>query len=259
MTGYPVNRVKDLRKAASLFAVICLTAMIAQCGPADEKGLFVLEPLPYAEKALQPHISAETISFHYGKHHAGYVKRANSLVTGSVFEGNSFEEIIKLTSGKKGHVAIFNNVAQAWNHAFFWKCMKPRGGGSPKGKLAKKIKDSFGSLEAFKEEFLSTANSQFGSGWTWLVLDGDKLKVVKTSNADTLTIWTTRIGRQILLRRSSITSLTGISLHPSWSSRSYQSESISENYYRLIKADRGTLASSTRLRGARIGAVHMLP
>jgi len=185
MTGYPVNRVKDLRKEASLFAVICLTAMIAQCGPADEKGLFVLEPLPYAEKALQPHISAETISFHYGKHHAGYVKRANSLVTGSVFEGNSFEEIIKLTSGKKGHVAIFNNVAQAWNHAFFWKCMKPRGGGSPKGKLAKKIKDSFGSLEAFKEEFLSTANSQFGSGWTWLVLDGDKLKVVKTSNADT--------------------------------------------------------------------------
>ncbi|MES0349288.1 MAG: superoxide dismutase [Desulfobacteria bacterium] len=185
MTGYLVNRVKDLRKGASLFAVICLAAMIAQCGPADEKGLFVLEPLPYAEDALQPYISAETISFHYGKHHAGYVKRGNSLVTGSVFEGNSFEKIIKLTSGKKGHVAIFNNVAQAWNHAFFWKCMKPGGGGSPKGKLAKKIKDSFGSLEAFKEEFLSTANSQFGSGWTWLVLDGDKLKVLKTSNADT--------------------------------------------------------------------------
>ena len=185
MTGYPVNRVKDSRKAASLFAVICLAAMIAQCGPADEKGLFVLEPLPYAEDALQPYISAETISFHYGKHHAGYVKMANSLVAGSVFEDNSFEEIIKLTSGKKGHVAIFNNVAQAWNHAFFWKCMKPGGGGSPKGKLAKKVKDSFGSFDAFKEEFLSTANSQFGSGWTWLVLDGDKLKVVKTSNADT--------------------------------------------------------------------------
>ena len=185
MTGYPVNRVKDLRKGAGLFAVICLAAMIAQCGPADEKGPFVLEPLPYAEDALQPYISAETISFHHGKHHAGYVKRANSLVKGSVFEGNSFEEIIKLTSGKKGHVAIFNNVAQAWNHAFFWKCMKPGGGGSPKGKLAKKVKDSFGSFDAFKEEFLSTANSQFGSGWTWLVLDGDKLKVVKTSNADT--------------------------------------------------------------------------
>ncbi len=185
MTGYPVNRVKDSRKAASLFAVICLAAMIAQCGPADEKGLFVLEPLPYAEDALQPYISAETISFHYGRHHAGYVKMANSLVKGSVFEDNSFEEIIKLTSGKKGHVPIFNNVAQAWNHAFFWKCMKPGGGGSPKGKLAKKVKDSFGSLDVFKEEFITTANSQFGSGWTWLVLDGDKLKVVKTSNADT--------------------------------------------------------------------------
>jgi Fe-Mn family superoxide dismutase len=185
MTGYPVNGAKDLRKGAGLFAVICLAAMIAQCGPADEKGLFVLEPLPYAEDALQPYISAQTISFHYGKHHAGYVKRANSLVTGSVFEGNSFEEIIKLASGKKGHVPIFNNVAQAWNHAFFWKCMKPGGGASPKGKLAKKVKDSFGSFDAFKEEFLSTANSQFGSGWTWLVLDGDKLKVVKTSNADT--------------------------------------------------------------------------
>lgn len=185
MIGYPVNRVKDLRKGARLFMVICLAVMVAQCGAQDEKDIFVLEPLPYAEKALEPYISAKTISFHYGKHHAGYVKKANSLVTGSVFEGNSFEEIIKLTAGKREHAEIFNNVAQAWNHAFFWKCMKPGGGGSPKGKLAKKIKDSFGSLDAFKAEFIATATSQFGSGWTWLVLDGDKLKVVKTSNADT--------------------------------------------------------------------------
>jgi Fe-Mn family superoxide dismutase len=159
--------------------------MVPQCGRVEEKSLLTLEPLPYAENALEPHISAKTISLHYGKHHAGYVKKANNLIRGSAFVGKSCEEIIKLTAGKERYAAIFNNVAQAWNHAFFWKCMKPGGGGSPGGKLATKIKESFGSFNAFKKEFLSTASSQFGSGWTWLVLDGDKLKVVKTSNADT--------------------------------------------------------------------------
>jgi Fe-Mn family superoxide dismutase len=185
MAMHPIDQGKDLRKMARLFVAICLAAMVAQCGAADEKDLFVLEPLPYAEDALEPYISAKTVSFHYGKHHAGYVKKANRLVKGSAFEGKSFEEIIKFTAGNKEHAAIFNNVAQAWNHAFFWKCMKPGGGGLPKGKLVTKIKDSFGSFDTFKGEFLSTASSQFGSGWTWLVLDSGKLRIVKTSNADT--------------------------------------------------------------------------
>jgi Fe-Mn family superoxide dismutase len=187
MNRYAMNRFKDLGKGVRLFVMICLVATVAQCGAVDEKDkdLFVLEPLPYPQDTLEPYISAKTISFHYGKHHAGYVTAANTLVKGSGFEGKSFEEIIKLTAGNKGHAAIFNNVAQAWNHAFFWKCMKSGGGGSPTGTLAMKIKDSFGSFDAFKGEFLATANSQFGSGWVWLVLEGDKLKVVRTSNADT--------------------------------------------------------------------------
>jgi len=184
MTRYPINGVKDLRRGVGLFLIFCLAAMVAQCSRTEENSLLTLEPLPYAESALEPHISAKTLSLHYGKHHAGYVKKANDLIKGSAFEGKSLEEIIKRTGGKKEYEAIFNNAAQAWNHAFFWKCMKP-GGGSPGGKLATKIKDSFGSFEAFKQEFLSTATSQFGSGWTWLVLDGDKLKIVTTSNADT--------------------------------------------------------------------------
>ena len=185
MIMHLIKGAKDLRKGARLFMVVCVAAVVAQCGVADEKGLSALEPLPYSENALEPYISARTISLHYGKHHAGYLKKAVSLINGNVFESKSFEEIIRLTAGKKGHTEIYNNVAQAWNHAFFWKCMKPGGGGLPEGELAKKIQDSFGGFDAFKDEFLATANSQFGSGWTWLVLDGDKLKVVKTSNADT--------------------------------------------------------------------------
>ena len=185
MAMYSIDQGKDLWQMARLFLVISLAAMSAQCGAADEKDLFVLEPLPYAENALEPYISSKTVSFHYGKHHVGYVKKANSLVKGGPFEGKSFEEVIKHSAGKKEHEAIFNNVAQAWNHEFFWKCMKPGGGGTPKGKLATKIREAFGSFDAFKGEFLSAAGSQFGSGWTWLVLDGEKLTIVKTSNADT--------------------------------------------------------------------------
>lgn len=185
MTGFLVNRMKDIRRGTCLVAVTCLVIMLAQCGPADEKGRITLEALPYAEVGLEPYISAQTVRLHYGKHHAGYVKGANSLVAGSGFEGKSLEEIIKVTAGKKEHEDIFNQAAQAWNHAFFWQCMRPGGGGSPKGSLAKKIQDSFGSYGAFKAEFTATASSQFGSGWVWLVLDGDKLKVMKTSNADT--------------------------------------------------------------------------
>ncbi|MFO7972717.1 MAG: superoxide dismutase [Desulfobacterales bacterium] len=185
MAKWSINRTRKLRKATLLFVVLCIALVVNQCGTAEEKPLLVQNPLPYPEDALEPYISAKTIGLHYSKHHAGYVATANRLVMDSAFQGKTPVEIIKLTTGKKKHSEIFNNVAQAWNHDFFWNCMKPGGGGMPKGKLAKKIKDSFGSFDAFKKEFLAAAKSRFGSGWVWLVLDDDILKVVTTANADT--------------------------------------------------------------------------
>jgi Fe-Mn family superoxide dismutase len=185
MATWSINQTQKLRKATLLFVTLCIALVVNQCGTAEEKPFLVQDPLPYPEDALEPYISGKTIGLHYGKHHAGYVATANRLVMDSAFQGETPVEIIKLTAGKKKHSEIFNNVAQAWNHDFFWNCMKPGGGGMPKGKLAKKIKDSFGSFDAFKKEFLAAAKSRFGSGWVWLVLDDDILKVVTTANADT--------------------------------------------------------------------------
>ena len=145
----------------------------------------VQEPLPFKENALEPHISAKTLGFHYGKHHATYVKNANNLLKGTNLEGKTPEEIIKAVAGDPGKAGVFNNVAQAWNHAFFWKCLKPGGGGQPTGKLAEMIKKSFGDFASFKKAFAEAGATQFGSGWAWLVLSGDKLEIVKTANADT--------------------------------------------------------------------------
>jgi Fe-Mn family superoxide dismutase len=145
----------------------------------------VQEPLPFEENALEPHISARTLGFHYGKHHAAYVKNANELLKGTDLAGRKPEEIIKITAGAPDKAGIFNNVAQAWNHAFFWHCLKPGGGGEPKGKLAELMKSSFGGFGAFKEAFTKAATTQFGSGWAWLVHDGGKLQIVKTPNAGT--------------------------------------------------------------------------
>lgn len=141
--------------------------------------------LPYAANALEPYISARTISFHYGKHHRGYAEKLTELVKGTDCEGKSLEEIILDTGSKSNSAAIYNNAAQVWNHDFFWRSMKPGGGGKPSGKLAELINASFGSFESFKKEFTEAASSQFGSGWAWLVKDGGKLRVVKTPNADT--------------------------------------------------------------------------
>ena len=185
MAKWSINRTRKFRKGTLLFMVLCIALAVNHCGTAEDKPLLVQDPLPYPEDALEPYISAKTISFHYGKHHAGYVATANRLLKDSRFQGKTPVEIIKLTAGKTKHSKIFNNVAQAWNHAFFWNCLKPGGGGIPEGKLANKIQDSFGSLDGFKEEFLTAAKRQFGSGWVWLVLDGDMLKVVTTANADT--------------------------------------------------------------------------
>jgi Fe-Mn family superoxide dismutase len=145
---------------------------------------YVLPPLPYAQNALEPVISANTISFHYGKHHKGYIDNLNKLVIGTELVGMSLEKIITATAGKADKAAIFNNASQAWNHTFYWNSLTPNGGGQPPVALKTKIEASFGSVDACKKELATAATTQFGSGWAWLVLDGDKLKVIKTSNAD---------------------------------------------------------------------------
>ena len=144
----------------------------------------VLSPLPYAENALEPVITAKTLSFHYGKHHKGYVDNLNKLIAGTEYSVLTLEKIITSTAGKPEKTAIFNNAAQTWNHTFYWNSLTPNGGGEPPAALKKKIEAAFGSVEACKKELASAAVSQFGSGWAWLVLDGGVLKVVKTANAD---------------------------------------------------------------------------
>jgi Fe-Mn family superoxide dismutase len=140
-----------------------------------------LPPLPYEKTALEPFISAETLDYHYGKHHQAYVTNLNNLIPGTEFENLSLEEIIQKSSG-----GIFNNAAQVWNHTFYWNSLKPNGGGQPTGALAEAINKTFGSFEKFKEEFTKCAVTTFGSGWAWLVKNADgSLALVSTSNAAT--------------------------------------------------------------------------
>ncbi len=142
---------------------------------------FELPPLPYEKSALTPHISEETLEYHYGKHHKTYVDKLNGLIPGTEFEGKSLEEIIKKSSG-----GVFNNAAQVWNHTFYWHCLSPNGGGQPTGPIAEAINSSFGSFEKFKEEFTNSAINNFGSSWTWLVKKADgSVGIVNTSNAQT--------------------------------------------------------------------------
>ena len=149
-----------------------------------QKEMFELPKLPYPDSALEPHISARTISFHYGKHHQGYVTKSNKFVQGTEYAGMPIEDIIAKTASKPELASIFNNVAQVFNHTFFWNSMKPDGGGKPTDEVAQKIDEAFGSYEKFAEEFAAAAAGQFGSGWAWLAADKGKLVVVKTSNAD---------------------------------------------------------------------------
>jgi Fe-Mn family superoxide dismutase len=144
---------------------------------------FELPPLPYSRNALDPHMSAQTLDFHHGKHHQAYVTNLNNLVKDTPLASQSLEEIIRATAKDEAKAGIFNNAAQAWNHSFFWSCMKPNGGGNPPGALALKLDAAFGGLDKFKEQFKQAAVTQFGSGWAWLVLDGGELKVTKTPNA----------------------------------------------------------------------------
>jgi Fe-Mn family superoxide dismutase len=141
---------------------------------------FTLPPLPYDKSALAPHISAETLEFHHGKHHAAYVTNLNKLLEGKPEASKSLEDIIR-----SSEAGVFNNAAQVWNHTFYWSSMKPNGGGQPTGDLADAIKRDFGSFEKFSEEFANAGATQFGSGWAWLVQGADKkLAVTKTGNAD---------------------------------------------------------------------------
>jgi Fe-Mn family superoxide dismutase len=140
---------------------------------------FELPELPYARNALEPQISEETLDYHYGKHHNTYVTNLNNLIVGTEHEDNSLDEIILTSTG-----GLFNNAAQVWNHSFYWNCLSPEGGGEPAGALADAINETFGSFEVFSEKFSTSAVTNFGSGWTWLVKNGDGvLQIINTSNA----------------------------------------------------------------------------
>jgi Fe-Mn family superoxide dismutase len=160
---------------------------------AQAEDAFLLPELPYADNALEPVISANTIGYHFGKLHKSYIDNLNKLVAGTPYADMSLKDIIKDTYGKADKAALYINASQAWNHTFYWSSLRPQGGGEPPAVVKKLIDAQYGSLDAFKKEFASVATSQLGSGWAWLVAEGSnwkdttngtKLKVIKTSNAD---------------------------------------------------------------------------
>ena len=142
-----------------------------------------LPPLPYALDALEPHLSRDTLAAHYGHHHAAYVAKTRALIQGTPLEAASLEDIVLSSAGRDS--ALFNAAAQAWNHAFYWRSMVPGGGGEAQGEVAQLIEEAFGSQQAFSQQFVAAAGDQFGSGWVWLVLDGKRLRLTATSNAET--------------------------------------------------------------------------
>jgi Fe-Mn family superoxide dismutase len=159
----------------------------ARARPTDDltaKTPATLPPLPYAEDALAPVISARTLEFHYDKHHRKYVETLNELVAGTDLEGQPLEAIVLAAAGDADRKAIFNNAAQAWNHGFYWRSLKPGGGGQPTGDVGRRLTTAFGGFDTFKRVFSEAAVKQFGSGWAWLVLDDDELKVRSTSDAE---------------------------------------------------------------------------
>ena len=181
-TRTTLNRRELLLATAAGAAVLTLGGLP---GSARAAAPVVLPPLPWADSALAPVISANTIGFHYGKHHQGYVTNLNKLIAGTPLADQELAQIVRTTAGKAEQAAIFNNAAQVWNHTFYWQSLKPNGGGEPPAALKAKMEASFGSVAACREELTKAATSQFGSGWAWLVADGDALKVVKTGNAET--------------------------------------------------------------------------
>ncbi len=174
-----------------VLAPLCRMAVITEIGaaaaaPAPTGGAtgFTLPALPYAQDALEPYITAKTLSFHYGKHHQAYVDNLNKLAAGTPWATQPLETIIRETAGDTKKTPVFNNAAQAWNHTFFWQSMKAGGGGQPTDRLLARIEKSFGSFDQFKTAFVTAGVAQFGSGWVWLVQEGEGLKIITTSNAD---------------------------------------------------------------------------
>lgn len=181
-TTRKVNRRKFLAVSGVVCASGAVGILVPGAGAAVPHGL---PPLPYPDNALEPVITARTISFHYGKHHKAYVDNLNKLAAGTEYAELPLERVIVATAGKPDKTAIFNNAAQVWNHTFYWQSLRANGGGEPPRALRDRIEASFGSFEECKKKLAEAAVSQFGSGWAWLVLDGDKLGVVKTANAET--------------------------------------------------------------------------
>lgn len=179
----------EIQKTGKKHYLVLLAAFtlfcIGGCSGDSGKLKIVQKALPYAENALEPYISAKTMNLHYGKHHAGYVEKANILLDDSDLNGKTLEEIIRLSEkDKKKYSNLFNNAAQAWNHEFFWESMKHKGGGGPYGNVANQIKKTFGSYDKFKNEFIKAAGQLFGSGWVWLIQESGTLKILTTGNAD---------------------------------------------------------------------------
>jgi len=181
----------SLRELTRRDFVVGATATVAAVGaslvlPRSARAATPIElpPLPYPENALDPYISSNTIGFHYGKHHKAYVDNTNKLIAGTDLADLPLEKIIAATAGNFEKQAIFNNAAQVWNHTFYWKSMKPKGGGAPPKELATKIDAAFGSYESFKKAFTEAAVTQFGSGWAWLAAKDGALSIVKTPNAE---------------------------------------------------------------------------
>ena len=185
MVTLPVFNKRLLARSSVLAVCVFAALFLVQCSGGGGSAIFVMETLPYSQDALAPTISADTVGFHYDKHYAGYVKKANELTKRMSVAGKTAEAVIQATAVDASKAAVFNNAAQAWNHAFFFKCLKPDGGGAPEGLLAEMIDTTFGGFVAFKALFVTAAKDQFGSGWVWLVLEDGKLAVVTSANADT--------------------------------------------------------------------------
>lgn len=180
-----IDNVYNRKRPVLLLSAILAILTLNSCDISNNNSMFTVEPLPYAASALEPHMSTETLQYHYGKHYPGYVEAANRLTRQPRFRGKSFGEVMAQTKDRPADAEIFNQVGQAWNHAFFFKSLRPKGGGLPQGRLAGKINHDFGSFEKFKSQFVAQAKAQFGSGWIWLVLDDAELKITSTANGDT--------------------------------------------------------------------------
>lgn len=179
-TTWRPGRRQFLRGAALVTAAFAMPHLArAQAAP------FALKALPYKDDALAPVISANTVGFHYGKHHAGYVTNLNNLLATDDLKSQPLAEIIKTTATNPMKAGLFNNAAQVWNHDFYWDSLHPKGGGKPSGKIMDMINASFGDYDKFKAAFAGAAMAQFGSGWAWLCAEGDKLTIRRTANADT--------------------------------------------------------------------------